>query len=158
MTSVGARPRLVNGFALYGWSSFLIHDLQPGERVLDLRAVARSAAIFVGVVAAPIGARMAGLSWGLAAGAAVVAAIVGFVVGTVAGRLLFPAPPGEAVVVRWGRPSLGIALKASVCSGVIVAAAIAVAAAPAGGIAAAGASLLVGVVIAVGVGCGAALL
>ena len=145
-------------FRVLGWSTHLIDDLKPGERVLDLRAVVRSAAILVGIIAAPIAARMGGLSWGLTAAGAAAAIVTGFILGTVVGRVVFPAPPGQAAIARWGRPSLGVALKASLCGGMPTAIGIALAATALGGFAAAGVSLAVGVVIAVAVGCSAALL
>jgi hypothetical protein len=144
--------------ALYNWSTRVREDLKPGERVLDLRAVTRSAAIFVGLVVAPIAARMAALSWGYAAGAAFAGMVLGFLVGIIAGKVLFPAPRGQAVVVRWGGSSLPITLKASLCGGGVMAIGIAVAALFLGGITAAGPPLIVGVIVAACVGCCAALL
>lgn len=143
---------------LYGWSTPVIEDFKPGERVLDLRAVVRSAAIFVGIVATPIAARAANLSWGLTAAVTVAAVVAGVIVGGIVGRVIFPAPAGQAVVVRWGRPSLGVALKASLSGGALVAIGIAIAVVAPTGVATASILVVVGIVVAVGVGSAAALL
>jgi hypothetical protein len=84
--------------------------------------------------------------------------VAGFVLGTVVGRVVFRAPPGQAVIARWGRPSLGVALKASLSGGVLVAIGIALATTASSGMAAAGMLLALGTAVAVAVGCAAALL
>jgi hypothetical protein len=130
---------------------------QPGNRVLDLRSVARSGGMFAGLVAAPVAAGLSGWWWGWCLLAAVAAAVGGFVTAGVVGRLLFPAPPGQVMVARVGPAALGLALRASVAGGLLVSVACAVAALiGAGGVPAVVAGLA-GVGVSVGAGCLAAL-
>jgi hypothetical protein len=132
--------------------------LQPGDRVLDLRAVCRSGGIFVGLVAAPLAAGVSDWWWFWCVLAAVAAAVAGFVVGGVVGRVVFSAPPGQTVVTRVGPAALGIATRASVAGGLLVAVACAVLAfLGAGGVWAA-ITFMVGLAVCVGAGCLAALL
>ncbi len=76
--------------------------LQPGDRVLDLHAVARSGGIFAGLVVAPVAVGLSGWPWGWCVAAVVAGAVVGLVVGGVAGRLVFPAPPGQPSPLGYG--------------------------------------------------------
>jgi hypothetical protein len=133
------------------------NGLQPGDRVLDLRALARSGGMFVGLVAAPLAAGLSGWWWGWCVLAAVGAAVAGFVVAGVAGRVVFPGPPGQAVVARVGPAAIGVALRASVAGGSLITVVCAVAAfIGAGGIPGA-ITLLAGAGVSVGLGCLAAL-
>ena len=127
--------------------------LQPGDRVLDLRAVARSGGIFAGLVVAPVAVGLSGWPWGWCVAAVVAGAVVGLVVGGVAGRLVFRAPPGQAVVARVGPAALGVALRASISGGFVVSLAGAVAAFMGAGGVAAGIALLAGLGASVGAGC-----
>ena len=112
--------------------------------MLDLRAVARSGGIFAGLVVAPVAVWLSDWPWGWCVAAVIAGAVVGFVVGGVAGRLVFPAPPGQAVVDRVGPATIGVALRASVSGGVVVSLAGAVAAFMGAGGVAAGIALLAG--------------
>jgi hypothetical protein len=131
--------------------------LQPGDRVLDLRAVARSAGLFAGLFAAPVAAGLSGQWWVWCVLAAVTAAVVGLLAAGVVSRVAFPAPPGQAVVTRVGPASLAVALRASMMGGSLVSIACAVAALVGAGGIPASASLLAGLGAAAGVGCLAAL-
>jgi hypothetical protein len=132
--------------------------LQPGDRVLDLRAVCRSGGIFVGLITAPVAAGVSGWWWGWCILVALGAAVASFVVGGIVGRLVFPAPHGQAVVTRVGPAALGIALRASLAGGLLVAVMCAVLAFLGAGGVWAVITLVVGVGVSVGAGCLAALL
>jgi hypothetical protein len=69
--------------------------LQPGDRILDLRAVSRSGGMFTGLTVAPLAAGLFGWWWGWCVLAAVGAAVAGFAVADAVGRVVFPAPPGQ---------------------------------------------------------------
>jgi hypothetical protein len=131
--------------------------LQPGDRVLDLRAVARSGGLFAGLVAAPTAAAWSGWWGGWCVLAAVGAAAAGLAAAGLIGRVAFPAPPGQAVVARVGRPALGIALRASVVGGLVVSVACALGAFIGAGGLPAGVTLLAGLGASAGAGCLAAL-
>ncbi len=125
--------------------------------MLDLRAVARSGGIFAGLVVAPVSVWLSDWPWGWCVAAVIAGAVVGFVVGGVAGRLVFPAPPGQAVVDQVGPATIGVALRASVSGGVVVSLAGAVAAFMGAGGVAAGIALLAGLGASVVAGCMAAM-
>jgi hypothetical protein len=72
--------------------------------------------------------------------------------------MLFPAPPGQAVVARVGSAALGVALRASVTGGILVALACAVAAFFGAGGTSAAITLLTGIGVSIGAGFLAALL
>lgn len=132
--------------------------LQPGDRVLDLRAVSRAGGLFAGLAAGPLAAGLSGWWWGLCVLAAVGAAVCGLAIASLVGRALFPAPPGQAAVTRVGPAALGVALLGSVAGGSLIAAACAVAALLGAGVVSAAVTLLVGVGVSAGVGCLAALM
>src|SRR5262245_25686563 len=132
-------------------------SLQPGDRVLDLRAVSRSGGVFVGLVAAPLATALSGWWWVWCVTAALAGVITGLVLAGITARVVFPAPPGQAVVTRVGPAALGMALWASMSGGVFVAVTCAIAAfLGAGGVPAA-VTLFVGLGISAGAGCLAAL-
>jgi hypothetical protein len=132
--------------------------LQPGDRVLDLRAATRSGGTFVGLVAAPLATGLSGYWWVWCVVAAVGMAVVGFVVAGVVAKILFPAPPGQVLVIRVGPTALAVALRASVAGGALVALACAIAAFVGAGAVPALITLLIGIGISVVVGCLGALL
>jgi hypothetical protein len=112
----------------------------------------------VGLINAPLAAGVSEWWWGWCVLVALGAAVAGFVVGGLVGRMVFPAPPGQAVITRVGPAALGVAIRASVAGGLLSAVACAVVAfLGAGGIWAV-ITLVVGVGVSVGAGCLAALL
>ncbi len=125
--------------------------------MIDLRAVARSGGMFAGLVVAPVAAGLSGWPWGWWVAAAVVGMVVGLMIGAVAGRLVFPATPGQAVVAQVGAADIGVALRASVSGGLVVAVAGAVAAFMGAGGVAAGITLLAGLGASMGAGYMAAM-
>lgn len=132
--------------------------LQPGDRVLDLRAVTRSGGVFTGLVVAPIAGALSGWWWGWCVLAAVVYAFAGFLVATAISRFVFPAPPGQTVVTRVGPAALGVAVRASVAGGLIIFVVGSFAAFLGAGNLAAVVVGLIGLAVSVGAGCLAALL
>jgi hypothetical protein len=133
-------------------------ELQPGDRVIDLRGLTRASAIFAGLAAAPTAARLADWAWGWCGLAAAVGAVAGFTIGGTVGRLVFPSSAGQAVVTRVGVASLGIALRASLCGGISVAVLFGLAVLIWGSVTAAGAVALIAIVVGAVMGCLAALL
>ena len=95
----------------------------------------------------------------LICGLAIVAGgILGFILGGVLGRIVFRAPPGQTVVMKVGRQSLGTAIGASLYGGLLVAALITLPLFIEVGLVPAGIVVLAGVVAALFIGCMAALL
>ena len=76
-------------------------DFNP-VTALDLRAVCRSGGMFSGLVAAPLAAGLSDCGWTWCVLAAAGTAVAGFTVATTVGRVVFPAPSGQAVVARAG--------------------------------------------------------
>ena len=104
--------------------------LAPGDRVVDLSASLRSAATVSGAISGAVSLWILKQSLLWSAGALVVGAAVGLCIGLLLGPLVFPASPGNVVVVKVGPGSLAATLKAGLV-GALVAGAVA-AAVPAG--------------------------
>ena len=86
--------------------------LSPGYRVVELGAVAQSAAVITGVVAGLWLMRLIGRSW-LASGIAFAAgAALGFAVGNVVARTRYRSADGRTVVAKVGVGALGSAVPA----------------------------------------------
>ena len=132
-------------------------DWESGDRVLDLRAVARSGGMFTAAAAAPTVAGLSGLGWHWCVLAAVVAGFVGFLIARVVGRIVFPVPPGETAVTRVGPTALGTAVRASLAGGFIAYTAAPVIAFAITGAYAAAVAFAVGLVVSISAGCLAAL-
>lgn len=132
---------------------------EPGDRVIDLRAVTRSAGLISGLITTPLAAWLAAWSWGGCALALLVGAGTGLIIGVIAGRIGIRTPPDHTLVTRPGVPALKLTLQASLWGSLAVGGLVAVASllGP-GGMVAAGISITVGVAIGVGVGCLSALL
>jgi len=113
--------------------------------------------MFVGLIAAPLAAGLSG-RWGWCVLAAVGAAIAGQVVAGIVAQVVFPTPPGLAVVTRVGPAALGVAMRASVAGGLLIAGACAVAAFIGAGSIPAAVTMLAGVGVSVVVGYLAAIL
>jgi hypothetical protein len=136
----------------------LSEGLKTGERVLDLRAVSRSGGMFVGLLVAPMVANASGLWWGWCVLSAIAAAAAGFIVAGAIGRRVFLAAPGHTVVTRVGPSALGVALRASIAGGSVVAMACAVVAYFGAGTVWSGIAFLAGIAVCVGAGFLSALL
>lgn len=90
-----------------------------GDRVVDLAASLRSAALVSGGISCAVTLWIIkhNVLWSIAA--LVVGAIAGLCIGLILGPLLFPAPPGNVVVVKVGPGSLAATLKATLVGAVI---------------------------------------
>lgn len=87
--------------------------LAPGDRVVDLAASLRAAALVAGASACAVSVWVLKRSvlWALAA--LILGAIGGFGVGFVLGLVTFRAAPGQALVVKLGPGALAQVLKAN---------------------------------------------
>jgi hypothetical protein len=104
-------------------------QLSPGDRAVELAALATSAAIVAGALSATAGARLAHRSWPVSFVAPVCGGLVGRVVGRVAGRALYRTRDGRTAIVRAGRAALPSACLAGLVGGLtsaLVAAGLAV--------------------------------
>lgn len=122
-------------------------NLVSGERVVDLAASLRFAALVSGGIscAAALWILRQSVLWSLSA--LFVGGMAGFLIGVVAGRLVFPSSPGQVVVVKVGSGSLGATLRAGLLGA--IAAGVITAAGPAAVLGQASKLLLL-----VGLGCG----
>jgi hypothetical protein len=105
-------------------------SIVPGDRVVDLAASLRFAALVSGGISCAVSLWIIKQSVYWSAAALVVGAIAGLCIGLVLGPLIIPAVAGNVVVVRVGSESLAATLKAGLI-GAVIAGAIA-AAVPAG--------------------------
>lgn len=121
--------------------------LVPGDRVVDLAASLRFAALVSGGISGAVSLWILKQSVWWSAAALVVGAVAGLCIAYVLGPLVFPASPGNVAVVKVGPESLAATLKAGLV-GAILAGVIA-AAVPAGIFDQASKLLLL-----TGVGCG----
>jgi hypothetical protein len=98
--------------------------LNPGDRVVELAALANSAAVATGAVASAWILWLVKKSWLMSAGALMAGGVVGFLVGQLVGRVLYH-PGGNTVVVKVGSASLPSTVRAGLAGGIITASAIA---------------------------------
>jgi hypothetical protein len=91
--------------------------LSPGDRVIELAALALSAAVAAGGMAAAAGAWLAHRSWAVTLGALVCGGLGGLVVGLFIGRVLYRTDDGQTAIVRAGRKVLPAALAAGLAGG-----------------------------------------
>ncbi len=94
--------------------------LQPGERVVELAAVVRTAAIVSGAVAGVATTWLVRRSWWFSLAAFVLGAVAGFVVSQFVSRL-YRSADGQTVVARVGSTSLPATIPAGLAGGVSVA-------------------------------------
>src|SRR4051812_29074037 len=87
-------------------------QLNPGDRVVELAALAKSAAVVAGALTAAVGAWLAGRPWPTSLGVLVCGGLLGVVIGLVVGRVLYRTADGQTSVVRVGRVALPVALPA----------------------------------------------
>ena len=102
-------------------------SILPGDRVVDLSASLRFAALVSGGISCAISLWIVkeNVLWSIAA--LVAGAVAGFCVGLVLGPTVYPAPSGRVAIVKVGPEALGSTLKAGLI-GAIVSGAIAAAA------------------------------
>jgi hypothetical protein len=94
-------------------------SLIPGERVVDLSASLRFAALVSGGISSAISLWIIKQNILWAAAALVIGAVAGLCIGLVVGPFIFPAPAGQVTVVKVGSESLGATLKAGLFGAVI---------------------------------------
>ena len=97
--------------------------LNPGDRVVELAALATSAAVGTGAVASAWILWLIKKSWFLSAGALIAGGVVGFLVGRLVGRVLYHSG-GNTVVVKVGSASLLSTIRAGLAGGVVTAFAV----------------------------------
>ena len=98
--------------------------LNPGDRVVALAALAVSAAVATGAVAAAWIVWLIKTSWLASAGAFIAGAVVGFAVGQLVARLLYHTADGNTTVVKVGSASLSATIPAGLAGGVATAIAV----------------------------------
>ncbi len=99
--------------------------LNPGERVVELAALAISAAVATGAVASAWILWLIKKSWVISAGALIGGAVIGFLVGQLVGRVLYRTG-GNTTVVKVGSASLPSTVPAGLAGGVVAAIAVGV--------------------------------
>jgi FtsH-binding integral membrane protein len=95
--------------------------LNPGDRVVELAALASSAAIVTGAVAGALVAWLIKKSWLVSLGAFFAGAALGFVVAQVVVRVLYRSADGHTAVVKVGSASLTSTIPAGLAGGVTMA-------------------------------------
>ncbi len=91
----------------------------PGDRVVDLAACLRSAALVSGGISCAASLWIIKQSAWWSAAALAVGALAGLGIGLVLGPLTFPATAGHVVVVKVGPESLAATLKAGLLGAVV---------------------------------------
>jgi hypothetical protein len=94
--------------------------LNPGDRVVELAALAVSAAVATGAIAAAWILWLIKKSWLISAGALIAGGVVGFLAGQLVGRVLYHHN-GNTVVVKVGSAGLASTIGAGVAGGVVTA-------------------------------------
>ncbi|MBI5758471.1 MAG: hypothetical protein HZA46_08140 [Planctomycetales bacterium] len=97
--------------------------LNPSDRVVELGALAISAAVSTGAVAGAWILWLIKKSWLASAGSLVAGAVVGFVVGQLVARILYRTG-GNTAVVKIGSASLSATIPAGLAGGVATAVAV----------------------------------
>jgi len=92
--------------------------LNPGDRVVELAALAVSAAVATGAVAGAWIVWLIKKSWLGSAGALIAGAFIGFGVGQLVARILYH-PGGNTIVVKVGSASLSSTIRAGLTGGVV---------------------------------------
>lgn len=100
-------------------------QLKSEDRIVPLAGLARTSSIVAGAVNGAVLTWIAGRGLLFSGEALLGGALLGFVLGTIAGQILFPAPGGQVVVVKVGRPSLPVTLKAAIAGALLVSIAVA---------------------------------
>jgi hypothetical protein len=88
-------------------------QFSPGDRVVELAALAHTAAVVAGALTAVTNTWLGHRPWPVSLLALAGGGFAGFVVGLVVGRLLYRTADGRTAVVRVGRGALPAALRAA---------------------------------------------
>ena len=97
--------------------------LNPGDRVVELAALAVSAAVATGAVSGAWIVWLIKKSWLGSSGALIAGAVIGFGVGQLLSRILYH-PGGSTIVVKVGSASLPSTIRAGLSGGVLTAIAV----------------------------------
>ncbi len=95
-------------------------DLQPGDRVIELAAMSRSAGMFSGLIAIPLTVFCLTRSWLWTVLAIIAGLVIGYGVALTMGRLMFPTVDGNVVVVKHGSGSIFAAMRASLAPSIVI--------------------------------------
>lgn len=100
---------------------FAVDDpqLKPGDTVVVLAYVSRTAGAAAAGIAAPLCVFLAGSGFVVALCAFLGGCVVGYVVGLFMGRAMFPASKGNLLVVKVGRSAIPWTLKAAILPAVV---------------------------------------
>jgi hypothetical protein len=99
--------------------------LNPGDRVVDLAALAHSAAVITGAVAATWLTWRIRRIWPLSSAAFVGGAAVGYIVSELVARVLYRGPGRATTVVKVGAAALGNTLRAGLSGSLLTAVVVA---------------------------------
>jgi hypothetical protein len=99
-------------------------NLNPGDRVVELAALAVSAAVATGAVAGAWVVWLIKKSWLASAGAFIGGAVIGFAVGQLLVRILYRTADGKMTIVKVGSASLSATIPAGLAGGIATAIAI----------------------------------
>jgi hypothetical protein len=99
--------------------------LNPGDRVVELAALAVTAAVATGMVAGPWTIWLIKKNWLASVGALVASAVIGFAMGQLLAQLLYRTPGGNTTVIKVGSASLSATISAGLSGGIATAVAIA---------------------------------
>ena len=92
----------------------MANDLHPGDYVIALNALAKTAGILGGAIAAVWTSWSVKRSKRIAVAGLLVGAVLGFFVGTITALFLHPASAGHVVVVKRGAASLSSTLTSAI--------------------------------------------
>lgn len=95
-----------------------LQGLTPGDRVVELAGLVRSAAIISGSVTGAWVVWLIKTNWLVSLGALFAGATIGFVVAQIVARMLYRTADGQTVVVRVGGASLTSTIPAGLAGGV----------------------------------------
>jgi hypothetical protein len=99
--------------------------LNPGDRVVELAALATSAAVATGAIAGAAIVWLIKKSWLASAGAFIAGAVLGFVVAQLLARVLYRTADGNTTIVKVGSASLPTTIPAGLAGGIATAIAVA---------------------------------
>jgi hypothetical protein len=102
-------------------------ELRPGNKVVELAAVVRTASLLTGAIVAALVSWIAKHKLTISCLSFVSGAIVGYVIGLALGRILFPATDGNVVVAKAGIASLRLTLKGGIFGSLLASLVVAVA-------------------------------
>ena len=92
-------------------------QLKPGDLVVELAALAQSAATFSGAVAGAGTVWLTGGSWATVVAALLAGGLVGLMTGFLVARVLYRSGDGQTTVVRVGTRALSSAIPAGLAGG-----------------------------------------